>query len=144
MPRIDGRDICAAAFQRRIACFDHTTGNLTWGRDISSSAGLDMDAQRVYVSDDDGSVHAFARDTGASLWKQDALSRRSLSRPLALGAYVAVADYQGVVHLLKADSGAFAARAVTDGSAVLADPGRVGDALLVQTRNGSLVALGRR
>jgi outer membrane protein assembly factor BamB len=39
-PVIDGRMICAAAFQGRIACFDLGNGNLIWSRDISSAAGL--------------------------------------------------------------------------------------------------------
>ncbi len=140
-PVVQGRVICAAAFQGRVACFDIGTGNLIWSRDISSSAGIDMDDQRVYASDDKGSVHAFARDTGASVWKQDKLFMRGLTRPIALGRRVAVADFEGVVHLLNAEDGSFAARAKTDGSAIRAEPQRLGDGFVVQTRDGSVVAL---
>jgi outer membrane protein assembly factor BamB len=138
---VDGREICAAAFQGRVACFDIATGNLLWSRDISSSAGIDMDKQRVYVSDDKGMVHAFARESGASLWKQDKLFMRRLSRPIALGSRVAMADFQGVVHLLNAENGAFVARAKTDGSAVRAEPQRFGDGFVVQTSDGGVFAL---
>lgn len=141
-PVVDGKEICAAAFQGRVACFDISSGNQLWAREISSSAGLDVDKQRVYVSDDKGTVHAFARESGASLWKQEKLSWRNLSRPIALGRRVAVADFQGVVHLLNADDGAFAARATTDGSAVLAEPQRLAGGVVVQTRDGGVVALG--
>jgi outer membrane protein assembly factor BamB len=72
------------------------------------------------------------------------LSNRGLSRPLALGSHVAVADYQGVVHLLRREDGAFAARATTDGSAVRAEPTLFGAGLLVQTANGGLHALETR
>jgi outer membrane protein assembly factor BamB len=58
-----------------------------------------------------------------------------------MGSHVAVADYQGIVHLLRREDGAFAARASTDGSAVRADPQRFGNSLLVQTANGSLNAI---
>jgi outer membrane protein assembly factor BamB len=167
-PVVDGREICAAAFQGRVSCYDMRTGNLAWGRDISSSAGLDMDGGRVYVSDDKGIVHAFSRDGGASLWQQEKLAGRNLSRPLALGRqvaladfsgvagksagldgklvgqHVAVADLQGVVHLLNAGDGGFAARFNTDGSAVLAELVRIKDGFVVQTRNGGLFALGGR
>jgi outer membrane protein assembly factor BamB len=143
-PVVDGREICAAAFQGRVACYDIGAGTLLWGRDVSSSAGLDVDKRRVYVSDDKGTVHAFARDTGASLWKQEKLSLRGLSRPIALGRYVAVADFQGIIHLLNAEDGAFAARISTDGGAVVAEPQRLKDDFLVQTRKGSVVALGGR
>lgn len=143
-PVVAGREICAAAFQGRVACFDIGSGNQIWARDVSSSAGLDIDAKRVYVADDKGTVHAFARDSGASLWKQESLSFRNLTRPIALDRRVAVADFQGVVHLLNAEDGAFAARVITDGSAVLAEPQRLADGFVVQTRNGGVVAFGSR
>ena len=144
-PVVSGATVCAAAFQGRAACFDSKTGNTLWSRDMSSSAGLDIDSRYVYVTDDKGAVHALDRNSGASIWKQDSLARRGLSRPLALaGGRVAVADYQGVVHLLRQEDGAFAARATTDGSAVRADPVRFGADILVQTANGGLYVLEAR
>lgn len=140
-PVVSGGTVCAAAFQGRAACFDSATGNTLWSRDLSSSAGLDIDNRYVYVADDKGAVHALDRNSGASIWKQDKLSMRGLSRPLALGSHVAVADYQGTVHLLRREDGAFAARLATDGSAVRAEPARFGTGLLVQTANGGLHAL---
>jgi outer membrane protein assembly factor BamB len=141
-PVVQGRDICAAAFQGRVACFDIATGNMKWGRDISSSAGIDMDEKRVYASDDKGTVHAFSRESGATIWKQDKLFMRRLSRPIALGKYVAVADFEGIVHLLDADTGAFAARIKTDGSPIQAEPQRLDDgSFVVQTKDGGVFAL---
>lgn len=144
LPVVSGSSVCAAAFQGRVACFDAGSGNTLWSRDMSSSAGLDLDSRYVYVADDKGAVHALDRNSGASVWKQDKLANRGLSRPLALGNHVAVADYQGVMHLLRRDDGAFAARATTDGSAVRAEPVRFGSGLLVQTANGGLHALESR
>jgi hypothetical protein len=46
--------------------------------------------------------------------------------------------------LLNAEDGAFAARVTTDGGAVVAEPQRLKDDFLVQTRKGSVVALGGR
>ncbi|MFX9934765.1 PQQ-binding-like beta-propeller repeat protein, partial [Acinetobacter baumannii] len=73
---IAGREVCAAAFQGRVACFELSSGNAVWTRDISSSAGIDIDTQNLYISDDKGAVHALDRATGASLWKQDKLAGR--------------------------------------------------------------------
>jgi len=146
LPVINGREVCAVAYQGRVACYDTSNGNQLWAHEMSASAGLDIDAKAVYVSDDSGAIYALDRTNGASLWKQNKLLRRSLSRPLALGQYVAVADYQGVVHLLRREDGAFAARITTDGSAIAADPQRSGGAgrFVVQTRSGGLYALSAR
>jgi outer membrane protein assembly factor BamB len=143
-PAISGTTVCAAAFQGRAACFDSKTGNTLWSRDMSSSAGLDIDNRYVYVTDDKGSVHALDRSSGASIWKQDKLAQRVLTRPLAIDGRVVVADYQGTVHLLRQADGAFAARATTDGSAVRAELVRLGAGFLVQTANGGLYALEAR
>ena len=142
LPVIADRQICAVAFQGRLACFDPASATLQWGQEISSSAGLDADAKTVYVSDDKGQVSAFERDSGLQRWTQAKLSLRRLSRPLAVGKFVAVGDYQGYVHLLKTEDGAFAGRVATDGSEIVADPVLLpGGRFLVQTRAGGLFAL---
>jgi len=140
-PAVVGREVCAAAFQGRVACFDAQNGNLIWARDVSSATGVSADARYAYVSDERGAVHAFDRTNGRSLWKQERLAYRQLSLPLPVGERVAVADFEGIVHLLARDSGAFVARASTDGSAVRARMLALPGGLLVQTRDGGLYAL---
>lgn len=140
-PVIDVRHACAVAFQGRAACIDMSNGSNLWSREISSSAGLDIDSRAVYVSDDKGTVQAFDRFTGASLWKQTALANRGLSRPIALGNHVAVGDAQGYIHVLRRDDGAFAARMSTDGSPIAAEPQPTETGFVVQTKNGGIYAL---
>jgi outer membrane protein assembly factor BamB len=55
--------------------------------------------------------------------------------------YVAVGDYQGHVHLINAEDGAFAARAATDGSAIRGVMLRLKSGLVVQTAGGGVYAL---
>lgn len=140
-PVIDGRDICAVAFQGRVACFDLGSGNLVWARDMSSAAGLSIDGRYIYVSDDKGAVHALDKASGASIWKQDKLFLRRLTAPLARRNYVVVADLQGVVHFLNREDGSFAVRVTTDGSPVGASLKVFGSSLVLQTRNGGVFAI---
>lgn len=142
LPVVNGNLACAVAYQGRVACFDMNSGNNLWSRELSSSVGLDIDAKYVYVTDDKGAVHALERNSGASIWKQDKLAQRGVSRPLTLGGRVIVADYQGVVHVLRREDGAFVARATTDGSAVKTAPQSLGGtAFVVQTAKGGLFAM---
>ncbi|MCR6666801.1 MAG: outer membrane protein assembly factor BamB [Methyloversatilis sp.] len=143
-PVIAGREVCAAAFQGRVACFELNSGNTVWTRDISSSAGIDIDTQNLYISDDKGAVHALDRATGASLWKQDKLAGRFPGKPLALEGFVAVSDVEGIVHLLQRENGAFAARLNGDGSAINAAMQPYGRAFIAQSRAGSVRALSAR
>lgn len=134
---------CAVAYQGKLTCFDFSHGgNTLWSRDISSSVGLALDNRAVYVTDDNGAIQALAIDSGASLWKQDKLFLRRVSAPLTIGyRHLAVGDTEGIVHLLNREDGAFAARFATDGSPIDVPPQRLGDRILVQTRQGNVFAL---
>jgi outer membrane protein assembly factor BamB len=140
-PVVNGNMVCAAAFQGRVSCFDASNGSVLWSREMSSSAGVDVDSRYVYATDDKGAVHALDRSTGASIWRQDKLFLRRVSRPLALGKLIAVADYQGYVHLLRREDGAFAARLATDGSEVRSNLQPMGDGFVTQTANGAVITL---
>ena len=141
-PVSDGGIVCAVAYQGRVACFEPKTGNLIWSRDISSVAGMSMDARNVYVSDVNGTVHALDKSAGAYVWKQEKLAHRELSAPLVYRGYVIVADLQGYVHFLGREDGAFAARFATDGSPIRAQPQVSGEGILVQSKKGGLFQLG--
>lgn len=142
LPVIDGQQICAAAFQGRVACLDASRGTLTWTRDISSASGLAVDARNVYVADDKGAVVALDKTTGASLWRQDKLLNRQVSGPLVVGRFVVVGDLEGYVHLVSREDGAFAARLATDGSAISAPPVAIdSSSFVVQTRKGGVYAI---
>lgn len=142
LPVVDAEQVCAVAFQGRAACFDVLRGETLWARDVSSIAGMSLDSRNAYVTDDRSAVLAMDRRSGASLWKQDKLAGRWATAPLALGRYVIVGDFQGYVHVLSRDEGAFVARIATDGSAVQVPPVALDlSTFLVQTRNGGVFAI---
>jgi outer membrane protein assembly factor BamB len=138
---VTGREVCAVAFQGRVACFDLASGNVLWTREMSSRAGLDVDSRHVYVSDDKGVVHALDRTSGSSVWKHEKLGKGALSRPRAQGGLVAVGDADGVVHFLKPDDGAVAARLKTDGGEIQSEPQLWSRGVVVQTRKGGIHAV---
>jgi len=144
LPVVAGREVCAVAYQGRIGCFDGANGNPLWLRELSSTAGLSVDARYVFVSDDKGAVHALDRAGGATIWKQDRLFLRRLTAPLALGDVVAVGDVEGYVHFLSRESGAFVGRVATDGSPIRSSLLRFDQGFLMQTQEGNLYALSLR
>ncbi len=138
-PVVDERQVCAVAYQGRVACFDRRSGAPLWARDTSSNSGLAMDERNVYVTDDKDAVTAYDKNSGRAGWRQDALARRQVTAPLALGAWVVVADGEGYVHVLSADDGSFVARAKVD-SGVRTAPVDIGPGFAVQTTKGTVVA----
>lgn len=141
-PVVEGAQICAVAFQGRVACFDAIRGETLWARDASSIAGMGLDARNAYITDERSAVLALDRSRGASLWKQDQLNGRWASAPLAMGRHVIVGDFEGYVHVLSRDDGSFVARIATDGSAIQVPPVALDlSTFLVQTRNGGVYAI---
>ncbi len=141
-PVTEGSQVCAVAFQGRVACFDPVRGQTLWARDASSIAGMALDARHAYITDDRSAILAFDRNNGASLWKQDKLQGRWASAPLVLGRHVIVGDFEGYVHVLSREDGAFVARIATDGSAIRVPPVALDlSTFLVQTRNGGVFAI---
>ncbi len=144
-PVIDREQVCAAAYQGRVACFDVVRGQTLWARDVSSVSGMGLDSRGAYVSDEKGAVIAYDPRSGSSQWKQEALVRRWPTAPLPLGRHVIVGDVEGYVHVLSREDGSFAARIATDGSPIQAPPVALDfSTALVQTRNGGLFAISLR
>ena len=140
-PVVQGREVCATAYQGRVACYEAGSGSQIWARDVSSLTGVSLDARYAYVSDDRGGVQAFDRTNGRSVWKQDRLKLRQLSLPLPAGNTIAVGDFEGYVHFLARDSGAFVARFPGGGGGIRTAPIALPSGVLVQTANGGLHAL---
>ncbi|OYW65414.1 MAG: outer membrane protein assembly factor BamB [Hydrogenophilales bacterium 16-64-46] len=138
-PVVDDRQVCAVAYQGRVACFDKVTGAPLWARDASSNSGLAMDGQNLYVTDDKDAVTAYDKTSGRAGWRQDKLARRQVTAPLALGDLIVVGDGEGYVHVLSIEDGRFLGRARVD-AAVRSAPVDIGPGFVVQTAKGSVVA----
>lgn len=119
LPVVDGGNVCAAAFQGKVACYEIASRNLLWSRDLSTALNLAKDDKSLYLTDETGAVHALDKRSGASLWKQDKLLWRKVTAPVVAGGAVVVGDGFGYLHVLSAENGAFIGRLATDGSAIL-------------------------
>jgi outer membrane protein assembly factor BamB len=140
-PVIDRNQVCAVAYQGRVACFASGNGVLLWSRDISSYAGLAIDANHVYVTDAVGNISAFDRGSGRNLWKQEKLYGRRVTGPTVYNGQVVVGDFEGFVHVLAAEDGSLLARARVGKEPIVVAPKVQGERLIVQTQDGTVAAL---
>jgi outer membrane protein assembly factor BamB len=140
LPVIDGPNVCAAAFQLKVGCFEIATRNVVWSRELSTARALATDAKNLYLVDEAGAVQALDKKTGASVWKNDKLLYRRLTSPVVFDGKVIVGDVEGYLQVLSADDGAIVGRLPTDGTQVISlVPGL--SALFAQTAGGALVAV---
>jgi outer membrane protein assembly factor BamB len=140
-PVLAGRDICAAAYQGRIACFDAGSGSVRWFKDFSSDAGVAADERFVFAANDRGQLSAFSKDSGTSVWRNEKLANRRLSTPASFGRAVVVGDFEGYLHILSREDGGFISRTSIDGSPMVGSPVVTGSTVIFQTRSGTIAAL---
>ncbi|MDP1638371.1 MAG: outer membrane protein assembly factor BamB [Candidatus Nitrotoga sp.] len=140
-PVLNDEQVCAVAFQGRVACYGLAQGDLLWSRDLPSDKGITLSHNYLYITNTSGAVLAVDKNSGSSVWKNDQLLMRQTSAPYAFGNHLIVGDYEGYLHALSREDGSMAARLKTDGSAILITPMELDGGLLVQTRNGSLYSV---
>jgi len=139
-PAIDDQLVCVAAYQGRVGCFQILDGAQIWTRESSSAAGLDMDKDYVYVSEDNGVLAAYDKYSGAGMWKQSKLGSKKLSAPLVVGHYIVVGDDNGFVNLVRNYDGVVVARSSTDETPILSQPQHIPGGFVVQTSKGGVFA----
>ncbi len=137
-PTLVGAQACAVTFQGQIGCFDANSGRPLWEKPFSSRSGLAQDDAVVAGGDDWSVVTAYDAASGNMLWRNDRLKSRDVGVPYLLGRALVMGDYQGYVHFLSREDGAFIARMKTDGSPITAAPVLAGNTLVVQTKDGGL------
>jgi outer membrane protein assembly factor BamB len=140
MPVLDGTTIFASSYKRQTMAIDGPTGRPIWQRDNGGAGRIGNASDRVVVADPAGTVWAIDKASGGSLWSQPALARRNLTGVAVQGDYAVVGDYDGYVHWLRLDTGAFAARARVGGETVKAAPVVADGVLLVQNVDGEVTA----
>ncbi len=70
--RVSGSDVFVVGYQGRIAMLALDSGQIWWGRELSSNRGLAVDDDTLYVTTADSSVVALRRRDGTPVWTQDA------------------------------------------------------------------------
>jgi outer membrane protein assembly factor BamB len=136
---VSGQDLFVVGYQGRIAMLARDSGQIWWGRELSSHRGLAVDPDYLYVTTANSTVVALHRRDGTEVWRQEQLLHRSLTRPALSGNAVVVGDFDGYVHWLDAASGNLLAR-VKSGGRITNAPVAAGELLLFQTDSGNVEA----
>lgn len=139
-PVLDGTTLYETSFKNETLALEGPSGRPLWTRDHGGAGGPGVSSSVVVVADNAGSVWGLDKSSGAAMWSQAALARRSLTGVAIQGDYAVVGDYKGYLHWLKLSDGALAARARAGRDTLLAQPLVVDGILLVQNTDGDITA----
>jgi len=139
-PLLIGSNVFAVSYQGKLGGLGIANGRPVWARDASSYVGIAEGFGNIYVAEASGTVAAYEVAGGALRWQNDQLARRQPGTPAVIGSHVAVADFEGYVHLLSQVDGHIAGRVRADGDGVRADMIARNDMLYVYGNDGGLRA----
>ncbi len=138
---VDGSRILAASYQGNLMAFDTASGQIVWGMEASSYHGMDQGFGNIYYSDDKSHLIALRNNSSDVVWQNEELQYRDLTAPKTISNYVAIADYEGYLHLVSQIDGRIVGRTRIDNDGIrsnlIDDDGK----LIVYGNSGSLVSL---
>lgn len=137
---IEGDTLYMASYQGKVISLDVRRGQLNWSRPFSSFSGVELAASTLFSADERDHIWALDASNGATLWKQDKLQARQVTRPVAMGNTVLVADFEGYLHWLSPFDGRFLARVQADDAGVIVAPQVYNNTAYVLSRDGELSA----
>lgn len=140
-PYIVDDTIYVVSYQGRIMAFDLRSGRPMWAEKESSYHDLAEGFGSIYVSTSKGSLTAYSKQDGSVRWDQADLLHRQLTAPAVVSSFVAVADYEGYLHLLSQVDGKIVGRVRTDVDGVRAGLITRGDRVYVYGNSGEVWAL---
>ena len=138
--RVIDQDVYVVGYQGRVAMLSLESGQIWWGKDMSSYRGMAADAEYLYVTTADSAVVALRRRDGTEIWRQGQFLRRGLTAPALQGDTLVVADFEGYLHWLDAATGEILGRAKPGGGRISNAPVSAGDLLLLQSDSGEVQA----
>ncbi|MBK4716027.1 MULTISPECIES: outer membrane protein assembly factor BamB [Tenebrionibacter/Tenebrionicola group] len=142
-PVVQNGVVYAIAYNGDMVALDLRTGQIMWKRELGSVNGFIIDGDRMYLVDQSDRVLALGTEGGVTLWSQNGLLHRNLTRPALFNGYLIVGDSEGYVHWLDTTNGSFVAQQKLDSSGFQTEPVPANDKLLIQAKDGTLYSLSR-
>ncbi|HUS25429.1 MAG TPA: outer membrane protein assembly factor BamB [Candidatus Binatia bacterium] len=136
-----GDGVYAASFGGELAAIGVDEGRVGWRRPVKSYSGVAVVDGKLIVADEDGLVWAFDLESGAAVWKQEALKYRRVSPPAIQHGSIVVGDLDGWLHWLSPKDGTIVARKHALGDPVVAAPVVQDEVLYAVDTDGEVAAV---
>lgn len=140
-PVLSGQTVFVSSFQGNLLGLDLASGRIVWGMPGSSYNSLALGLGNIYWVNNFSHVLAIQNNTERTVWENEDLRLRRVNSPVTINNYVAVADFEGYLHLMSQIDGRIISRVRVDRSGVRANILSEGDTLYVYGNSGRLVAL---
>jgi len=129
------------SYQGNLAAISRANGRILWLQKDSSYQGPVVFNDKVFTVTNEGMIRAFHSKTGRLLWESSQLLQRRLSAPQRLAGFLAVADYEGYLHIIDPEAGIIIAQNRIDRGGVRSPMVTDGSYIYALGNNGKLAAV---
>lgn len=140
-PLFDGKNICVASYNGKIACLDGATSAVIWSKKFSTETGLATDEQNIYAVNVDGEFFAFDKLSGVQVWQNSQLKYREMSKPTVYGKLLLSIDENGVLYFFNRNTGELLGAKKTGLKEGVNYPAVVGSSLIYQSGSGKVLQI---
>ena len=137
---IVGSELYVVTYRDQMASLTLDAGRVLWTKEIASHQGVSVQRTQLAATDRNDSVWLVDRRNGTTLWRDDRLARRRLTRPVFLAEHLVAVDGDGYLHWFDVATGDLAARSRMGRNGPADAPLVVGDRLYVLDVKGGLSA----
>lgn len=140
-PILAGSTVFVSSYQGNLMGLDLMTGRIVWGMAGSSYNSLALGLGNIYWVNNFSHLFAIQNNTERTVWENRDLRLRRITSPTTINNYVAVADFEGYLHMISQIDGRIVSRVRVDSDGVRANIVADGNVLYVYGNSGRLVAL---
>ncbi len=137
---IVGTELYVVSYKGRMASLALESGRLLWVKDVSAEQGVSLRRTELAVADRDDAIWLVDRRNSTTLWRDDRLERRDITRPVFYNNYLVTTDFEGYMHWLDSASGDFVARTRIGSDPAQGAPLVIGNTLYVLDVKGRVSA----
>jgi len=140
--QVDDEAIYLSSYRGRIVRIEPSEGNIVWATPMSSTSGVLLGRDKVYVVDENDTIFEVDKTSGEIGWEQSDLRGRGLTRPVAVGDNtIMVADFEGYLHLVNVSTGELIGRSRVGKRAIRTTPTQAEGITYIQSSDGALAAV---
>ncbi|MFM2476271.1 outer membrane protein assembly factor BamB [Celerinatantimonas sp. MCCC 1A17872] len=142
-PVLLGNELFAISYNGSLVALNLQDGRTSWKRSYSAYRDMAIAGSELLISDRSSHLIDLDRFSGSENWQQTQLSYRDITAPAVAGDYVLVGDSQGYLYWISRDTGKFVAKLDVGGDGLYVAPVVTEKLIIIQTRDGRLIAYKR-
>ncbi|CAG9297463.1 outer membrane protein assembly factor BamB [Celerinatantimonas diazotrophica] len=142
-PLLLDNELFAISYNGSLVALNLQNGRTSWKRSYAAYRDMAIAGSELLISDRSSHLVDLDRFSGSENWQQTQLSYRNITAPAVVGNYVLVGDSEGYLYWISRDTGKFVAKVDIGGDGLYVAPVVTDKLIIIQTRDGKLIAYKR-